>query len=348
MRLKFKKICGKNTTHWINRVCIGLAVLLLACNNFGKNKIGFLNWNGANEIARNTFNSFKTRANQLGIEVIEKDAHNNENEQYTQAMEMIDQGIKVLVIKPVNTIIAAEIVRKAHKKGVKVIANDQLIRNCELDYYITFDSQKVGEYMALEALQQKPKGNYLLLWGDKRDDNADLVKNGVLKILQPQIDNGNVKVLYQNYIENWSLENAEHEVDLIVRLSKGQKIDAIIAACDDMIRGAINILKKNNMLANTFTAGQNADLESLKLVLRKEQSLTIAKSPKTIGFALAELAAKLVSDNDVKSELDIKASTFNGTKEVPSILFDPVIIKQSNLEQIIIKDGFFSKEELYN
>src|ERR1035437_4172908 len=169
---------------------IGIAFILgmLSCSN-GKEKIGYLNWNGANEIARNTLICFKEKASQLGVEVIDKDARNDAKEQVTQAHELIEQGVKVLVIKPVNTVLGAEIVRYAHKKGVIVIANDQLIRNCPLDFYVTFDSEKVGELMALEAIKYKPKGIYILLGGDKVDDNADLVKSGVYKILQPHINN---------------------------------------------------------------------------------------------------------------------------------------------------------------
>jgi D-xylose transport system substrate-binding protein len=320
-------------------------ILIISCKET-KNQVGYLNWNGVNEIALNTLIAFKERAQQIGVEVIEKDAHNNENEQYAQAMELINQGIKVLVIKPVNSVMAAGIVREAHKKGVIIIANDQLIKNCDLDYYVTFDSRKVGEFMAREALAKKPKGVYVFLWGDKVDDNADLVKKGVLKVLQPHIDNGNIKVLYSNYIEAWSLENAEHEVDRIVRLSGETKIDAVMASCDDMARGAINILRKYNMLDNTFTAGQNADKQSLKLILQDEQTMTIAKFPKIAGYALAEFAASLVSNNSNKLNFKINAATFNGVHEVPSIFFDPVIVNKSNLEKVMFTDGSMTRKDL--
>jgi D-xylose transport system substrate-binding protein len=321
-------------------------ILFLASCKESKVQVGYLNWNGANEIASSTLISFKEKAKQIGIEVIDKDAHNSENEQYAQAMELINQGTKVIIMKPVNSVTAAGIVRIAHKKGIIIIANDQLIKNCDLDYFVTFDSKKVGEYMAREALAAKPKGTYVFLWGDKVDDNADIVKKGVLSILQPHIDNGDIKVLYSNYIEAWSLENAEHEVERIVRLSDGTKIDAVVASCDDMARGAINVLRGYNMLDNTFTSGQNADKQSLKLILQNEQTMTIAKFPKTSGFALAEFAASLVSNSNKNLNFKINAATFNGVYEVPSILFDPVVVNKSNLEKIMFTDGSLSRKDL--
>lgn len=315
-----------------------ILVFCISCKE-SKPKIGYLCWNGSNEIALKILNSFKEKTSQINVEVLDKDAHNNEKNQYDQTLEMIAQGVKVFVIKPVNSTTAGAIVRKIHENGGMVIANDQLIKNCELDYYMTFDSRKVGEYMAREALLKKPTGNYVLLWGDKSDDNADLVKSGVLKILQPQIDKGNIKIIYSNYIEDWSQENAEIEMDYIIRLSCKEKIDAFIGSCDDITRGAISVLKRYNMLENTFTAGQNADIETLKMIMQNEQTITISKSPKTVGYELAELAAKLVSKSNTKLDLKFNDSIFNGFHKVPSILFDPVVVNKSNLEKIAKDEG---------
>ena len=323
-----------------------LTFFILSCRNTST-KVGYLNWNGENEIAAKTLEFFKEKTTKLGVEVLDMDAHNNDKEQYEQAMELINQGVKVLVIKPVNSVTAAAIVREANKKGVVVIANDQLIKNCDLDYYVTFDSRKVGEYMAKEAIMQKPEGTYVLLGGDKSDDNADLVREGVLKVLQPQIDNHKINVLYNCYIEDWSEENAKKEFETIIRLSPDTKIDAVIASCDDMARGAINVLKKNNLLNDVYVSGQNADLLSLRMIIQGEQSITIAKSPKITGYALAALAVKVVTKSNDKLDYDINANTFNGVKEVPSILFDPEVVNKENLEQVISKDGIVKREELF-
>lgn len=235
--------------------------MLMSCNQSKAIKIGYLNWNAENEMAKNIMSFFKEKASGYDVEVVEKDAQNNEKTQYSQSMELIDGGAKVLVIKPVNTVLAADIVRYAHKKGVKVIANDQLIKNCPLDYYVTFDSRKVGELMATEALKYKPKGTYVILSGDKIDDNADLVKEGVYKVLQSQIKNGNIKVLYSSYIEAWSLENSVTTMDMIVRLSGNQP------------------------------------------------------------------------------NIQVNGQTNNGYQDVPSVLFDPVVVDKTNIANFIKKSG---------
>lgn len=312
--------------------------MLMSCNQSKAIKIGYLNRNAENEMAKNIMSFFKEKASGYDVEVVEKDAQNNEKTQYSQSMELIDGGAKVLVIKPVNTVLAADIVRYAHKKGVKVIANDQLIKNCPLDYYVTFDSRKVGELMATEALKYKPKGTYVILSGDKIDDNADLVKEGVYKVLQSQINNGNIKVLYSSYIEAWSLENSVTTMDMIVRLSGNQPIDAVIAASDDIARGAVMVLEKENMLVGVFISGQNADVETLKSIADNKQTVTLAKSPKTLGYALAELAVKIAT-RKVEINIQVNGQTNNGYQDVPSVLFDPVVVDKTNIANFIKKSG---------
>lgn len=325
-----------------------IAAFCVSCNKSDKVKVGFLSWNNSNSYALQNLNYFKQKALLLGVEVIDKDAGGNEIVQYQQAIELIEQGVKVMVVYAVNTNTAAAIVRAAHKEGVKVIAYDRMIKNCELDYYVTFDSRKVGEYMAREAITQKPGGNYVLFWGDKSDDNADLVKSGVMKVLQTQIEKGNIKLSYNSYIEDWSLENAEHELSTILNLSNRLKIDAVIASCDDMARGSIGVLKQYNMLDNTFIAGQNADIESLKLIVTGEQTITVSKSPKTFGYAVAELAVKLATHGSNKLSFEVNDTIFNGYFKVPSILFDPVVITKSNIEKVILAEGVVDKKEIFN
>ena len=102
------------------------------------------------------------------------------------------------------------------------------------------------------------------------------------------------------------------------------------------------------MLENTYISGQNSDIESLKLILAGEQTVTIFKSPKTFGYAVAELAVKLATQKNKDINIGINDSIFNGYYKVPSILFDPVLITKSNLEKVILSEGIITREKLIN
>lgn len=64
---------------------------------------------------------FEERVKENGVTVIIKDAGRNESTQYAQAIELIDEGVDIIVITAVNANSAGAIVRLAHGNGVKVM-----------------------------------------------------------------------------------------------------------------------------------------------------------------------------------------------------------------------------------
>ena len=121
---------------------------------------------------------FADKVKSLGGEAIIVSAEYDDKLQIDQANELMDQGVKVLVVNSVNLTTASAIVRNAHEKHVTVIAYDRIISSPDLDYYLSFDNVKVGKLMAQYALKLKPEGKYYILGGDKADQNAVLVKKG--------------------------------------------------------------------------------------------------------------------------------------------------------------------------
>ena len=85
------------------------------------------------------------RVTELGGTVKVKIAENDASKQLDQAKELLANGVDVLVVVPVDQFAAAEIVKEAHAKNVKVISYDRLIKNCKLDFYVSTDNVKIGE-----------------------------------------------------------------------------------------------------------------------------------------------------------------------------------------------------------
>ena len=164
-----------------------IAGLNFSCSNENAYKIGMLIPNIIDDRFPKDRDNFTAEVKKLGGEVIAMECKNDDKIQIQQAQDLIDQGVKVLAIICVNKNTAATIVREAHKKGVKVIAYDRIISNCDLDYYVSFDNVKVGELMALGALKVKPEGNYMLLGGDKSDQNAIWVREGMNNIINQKV-----------------------------------------------------------------------------------------------------------------------------------------------------------------
>jgi len=286
---------------------------------------------------------FEAKAKELGYEVLVTDAKSDDKTQIEQAKELIDKGAKVLVVISVNGNTAASIIREAHNAGVKVIAYDRLISNCDLDFYISFNNYNVGKYMTEYALKQKPEGKYFLLGGDKADRNAIIVRNGIVETLKPSVTSGKVKIVYDVYTEDWSSENAYVNVRKYLKLSSMDVPDVFISSYDGLTYGAIQAINEFRIPNDILLTGQDAEPQALKNIAQGRQTMTIYKSLKVLAENAAIIASKVVKNE----KIDTTTSTYNGRISVPTILFDPVVVDKSNLKQTVVADGVIKEEELY-
>jgi len=322
---------------------VAFIALICACSSGDKVKIGFLLPNLSDDRFPKDRDYFTAKVNELGGEVMVKDAKNNDQEQIQQANELIAQGAKVLVIIVVNKNSAAVIVRNAHAKGVKVIAYERIISNCDLDYFISFNNITVGELMATYAKKIKTKGKYMVLCGDKSDQNAIWVKQGQHNIIDPFVNNENIKVVYETYIEDWSGDNAYFEVKRFLNLSCNDVPDVILSAYDGMSTGALKALDEINVTPYPIITGQNAELQACKNIVKGKQTMTIYKPIKIEAQKAAELAMKCAKNEKIV----LDKTLYNGAVQVPSILIEPISVDVNNMKSTIIADGFLKETDVY-
>ena len=206
---------------------------------------------------------FKAEAEKLGAEVIVVSANGDSQKQLTDAENLLSQGIDVLVIIPNNGEVMAPIVDEAHKAGVKVLAYDRLITNSDVDFYISFDNVKVGELQAEAIIQKAPKGNFFLMGGSPTDNNARLFREGQMKVLQPLIDKGDIKIVGDQWVKDWLPEEALKIMENALT-ANNNKIDAVIASNDSTAGGAIQALNAQGLGGKVPISGQDADLAGVK------------------------------------------------------------------------------------
>jgi D-xylose transport system substrate-binding protein len=306
-------------------------------------KVAFLNPDGSKERWHKDEAFFAERAKAKGIEVIIVDGEGNEQKQYNQAVDLINKGVKVLVIASVNANTAASIVREAHKQDVKVIAYDRLIRNADLDYYVSHNNVQVGEMMAQYVTKIIPNGNYILLFGDRADQNSVFVKEGIMKVIKPKAESGNLKISYTSFIEGWKGVNSEFEVNQFLDFSN-DSVDAVIASNDDMAQGVLRAIKAHQINRKIYITGQNADIVGIKSILKDEQSMTVYKPLKDLAYAAADLSYQLLTG---KNPDGINTRIFNQRIDVPSILIPVISVDKNNIDEVLIKTGFYTHDKVY-
>ena len=285
---------------------------------------------------------FVKRANELGADVIVQSADGNDETQVKQAESLLTQGVDVLVIIPHNAEVAATIVDAAKRQNIPVISYDRLIRNSIPDLYISFDNEKVGELQAKYLLDRAPKGNYILIGGAPTDNNAKLLREGQLKILQPSIDKGDIKIVADQWAKDWLADEAlKHTENALTQ--NNNDVVAVVASNDSTAGGVVEALRPQGLAGKVLVSGQDADLAALQRVAAGTQSMTVYKPILQIAPRAAEAAIALAK----KEKLQTARTVNNGKGDIPSILLEPITVDKSNIDDTVIKDGYQKKEDIY-
>ncbi|WP_090988970.1 sugar ABC transporter substrate-binding protein [Bacillus sp. OV322] len=284
---------------------------------------------------------FEEQVKKLGAEVKTLAANGNSNVQISQAELLIAEGADVLVVVPYDADAAAKIVKIAHKADVKVVSYDRLIKNADVDYYVSFDNVKVGELQAEQVLKEKKSGQFAYIGGSKTDNNAILFRQGTMNTLQPFIKSGKVKFVYDQYTEEWNPDKAEENMRAALKQT-GNKIDAVIAANDGLAGGVIHALTGAGLTGKVPVTGQDAELEAIRRVYSGKQTMTVYKPISLLAKKSAEVAVKAGE----KKQIPTGTSIDNGKIKVPSILLDPIAVTKNNIKDTVIKDGYLQEKDI--
>lgn len=286
---------------------------------------------------------FRAAAEKLGARVVVKSADGDDARQVAQAEAMISQGVDVLVVVPHNAEATAAIVSKAHKSGIKVLSYDRLITNADVDLYVSFDNVEVGRLQAKAMFEQVPKGNYAYIGGADTDNNAHQFKEGVFDILQPLIDRGDIRIVYDQWSKDWKPIYALDHMREALNANGPTGIDAVIAANDATGGSVVEALGERGLAGKIPVAGQDADLAAIRRIVAGTQTMTVYKPIGRLAEETAELAVALAKDKKPQTSRWVN----NGKIEVPSVLLPPIAVDANNIDTTVIKDGFHTRAEVY-
>lgn len=285
---------------------------------------------------------FEEEVKKLGGQVKTLAANGLDDVQIKQAKLLISEGVDVLVIVPHDAEISAKIVEMAHSANVKVISYDRLIKNSDVDYYVSFDNVKVGEIQATEVLSKTSQGNFAYIGGAENDNNAVLFRQGAMKVLQPLIDKGEVKLVYDQFTDEWNPQFAMENMKTALS-ANNNSISAVIAANDGTAGGVIEALSSVGLDGKVPVSGQDAELDGVRRVVSGLQTMTVYKPINLLATKSAEMAMKVAKGEKVSADNHIN----NGKVDVPSVFLDPIAITKENVRETIIKDGYLKEEEVF-
>lgn len=272
------------------------------------------------------------------------------SDQQSQIQSMITNGAKVVIIGAVDGGQLAAQAKAAHDAGATVIAYDRLILNTkDVDYYVAYDNEKVGELQGqalLDGMKAKYPGkknyNIELFSGSPDDANSKVFFDGAMKVLEPKIKDGTLKVvsgetdIKQTATQGWLPQNAQTRMDTLLAKSYGSaELDGVLSPNDTLARAIITSVKGAGKPVPIVT-GQDSEAESVKSIMAGEQYSTINKDTRN----LVKQAIQMVKDlqQGKKPETNDTTSYDNGVKVVPAYLLKPVIVTKENAAEAYAND----------
>jgi D-xylose transport system substrate-binding protein len=269
-------------------------------------------------------------------EIVYSNADQDASKQQQQAEAALTQGVKVMVLDPVDGAAAASIVNQANSKNVPVISYDRLLLNSKPDYYVEFNSPSVGKIQG-QALTKKlgGKGTIIMINGAPTDNNAKLFKEGAHSV----IDASGIKVAKEYDTPDWSPDKAQSEMEqAITAVGKGN-FQGVYAANDGTAGGAIAAMKSAGIDPKTVpTTGQDAELAAIQRILAGDQYMTVYKPIAPLANKAAEWAVALAQG---KKPTDANSSENNGKTDVPTLKLPVTAVTADNVKATVIKDGFW-------
>ncbi len=283
----------------------------------------------------------------LGVEIKIQVADADQAQQAQQVENLLTQGIDVLVLAPHDASASAELVKIANDEGVPVISYDRLVTGSDkLNYYLSFDNEKVGELQGKYFVENVDKGNIILFAGAPTDNNALLFFKGAMSQLQVKIDSGDYTVLggedfQQVATDNWVPSNAQNRATNVLTANPDAQIAGVLAPNDGTAGGIIEAFKASNVELPVIT-GQDSEIAAIKRIKIGEQSMTIFKDTRDLAQAAIEMAMKIASGETVSTNGNVD----NGVIEVPSVLLEPKVVNQGNFQELLIDSGYINEADL--
>jgi D-xylose transport system substrate-binding protein len=300
----------------------------------------------------------------LGYDVVSQQANHDPKVQSDQIANMITQGAKAIIIVAQDADAAATAVDDAAKAGVKVVAYDRLIATPNIAAYITFGLTKVGNGQAdgvlkalgFDPMKPGPTAKFtkaapvqlVKLEGDPGDNNAQFFEAGQDETLKPFVDAGLVKVVARQNIQNWDETNAVTAMENILT-SANNKVDAVIAANDNLGLGALQALTAQKM--SVPVSGQDATGPGCNSIAKGQLTVTILKDYRVMAPQAVALVDEFLKGKTDPDLVSYKLSVLTGKKdlagEVKAKYLPVTEVTKDNLFDAVVASGFASYDDVY-
>ena len=241
----------------------------------------------------------KKAASDLNIPMSVVDAGDDVTKQVADIEDLVNKGIQVLIVNPVDSDAVTGAVEAAMAKGVKVISVDRAVNGVEIDCQIASDNvlgaelatqyivDSLGEGALVAELQGIPGASAAI----DRSKGFHNIADAKLTVVAAQTANFD-RTEGMSVMENMLQANGD--------------IQAVFAANDEMALGAVEaILGAGKKI---MVVGFDATDDAIAAIKDGRMAATIAQQPALIGATAIENAFKLISGKGIAPSIPVEVT----------------------------------------
>ncbi len=281
---------------------------------------------------------FVSTAKEFGAVVNVRSANGDVETQISQIEYFIEKRMDAIIIICIDMDQLKGVVQKAKDANIKVVAYDRLIRNADVDLYISFDNEAVGTMMAQAIVgQDLEKKKVLMIGGPLTDLNVTMVESGFCKVMEE----AKIELVGNFHAAGWKPELASVYIDSNSTFL--EEVDAIMCGNDSLAGQVVYSLAERRLAGKVYVVGQDADLEACQRIVEGTQLMTVYKPVEKLAQKAAEYTIKLIKGEELEETQTID----DGTYDVPYVTLETIAVTEDNMMEVIINSSFHLKEDVY-
>ncbi len=214
---------------------------------------------------------------------------------------MLDEGIRVLILKPIGGKNTYSILKEAKRRNVPVITLDRLLASINVRGHIAVDETGLGEAAAQYAIEKIGyKGNVLVLEESTGAESFRNISLGIYRALDQYSDEIRVH-------SRASPLDADVALDLTDRVLKNYagNIQAIIAVDSTLAVGAVRGVQLHELTDQIVTIGVGAGEEACRQIMFKQHDAEVDTIPYQRGQEVLKAALDALNDRPFSFDAEL-------------------------------------------
>ncbi len=231
-----------------------------------------------------------------------RDPGQSQERQNREIKELLDQGVDLLIINPVDDEAVKPALETAHQRGIPVILVDSQIAGESVACTITSNNYGAGLLDARHLISQT-KSAKIIVFSNRDSLSCRERLSGFVETLEKS---GNDYEILADCDCEGQTENAMDGMRKL--LQQYPEIDAVMTVNDLSALGAMAALEEAGRLEDTLVYSVDGSPEAKTLVDEGMMTATTAQSPLRIGQKAAEVIYEILEDRPYLTDIVVPVS----------------------------------------